>query len=147
MRQILCGLVWTSLFGCLCLGLAGCGNSHGTVPVKGRVTFDGARPPKPGRVSFGPVTPAANTELKQRPGSAPFDAEGNFTVMSFQPGDGLVPGTYQITVLCVERDPPPVPGGFESVTYVAPDYQGQTLTIEAGSKPVELTIDVPLKKR
>lgn len=93
------------------------------------------------------MAPAANAETKQRPGSASFDAEGNFTVMSFEPGDGLVPGSYQISVLCVESDPPPVPGGFESVSYVAPEYKGQTLTIEAGSAPVELTIDVPLKKR
>ena len=143
MRQIVSGLILTTLL----LGLAGCGNSHGTVPVKGRVTFDGKSPPKPGRVNFGPVVPAGNPTSKQRPGSAAFDAEGNFTVMSYQPGDGLLPGNYLITVVCVERDPPPVPGGLESVTYVAPDYKGQKLTVEPGSAPLELTIDVPLKKR
>jgi hypothetical protein len=125
--------------------LAGCGNKRGLVPVTGRVTFEKQAPPKPGHLDFGPLE--SKEERPTRPGYARFDADGNFTVMSYQPGDGLMPGRYRINVYCVERDPQPVPGGLEAVTYVAPEYKAQEVEIVAGSNPVDLKIDVPLKKR
>lgn len=127
------------------LAVAGCGDNRGLVPVKGRVTFNGGQPPKPGRLMFGAVKAADG--YMQRPGQAPFDAEGNFEVTSYHTGDGLTPGTYRVNVICVERDPAPVPGGLEAVTYVAPEYKGQEVVVPAGGKPMELAIDVPLKKR
>lgn len=125
--------------------LPGCGENRGLVPVRGRVTFDGGPPPKPGRLSFGPTMAAEG--FVQRPGQARFDADGKFEVTSYQPGDGLTPGDYRLTVMCVERDPQPVPGGLEAVTYVAPGYKGQEVAVAVGSGPMELNIDVPLKKR
>jgi hypothetical protein len=124
---------------------AGCGEQRGLVQVKGRVTFDGGSPPKTGRITFGPVKAADG--YPQRPGQANFDADGNFEVSSYQSGDGLTPGSYRINVLCVEREPAPVPGGLEAVTYVAPNYKGQEVVVAAGSKPIELNVEVPLKKR
>jgi hypothetical protein len=132
-------------FSVLVLPVTGCGENRGLVPVSGRVTFDGGPPPKPGWLNFGPTKPADG--FVQRPGQASFDAEGKFEVTSYQPGDGLTPGSYRINVLCVERDPPPVPGGLEAVSYIAPKYKGEEIVVAAGSKPMELTIDVPLKKR
>ena len=123
----------------------GCSDGRGLVPVKGRITFDGAQPPKAGRLNFAPATAAEG--YPRRPGQASFDSEGKFEATSYQPGDGLTPGTYRVNVICVEHDPAPVPGGFEAVTYVAPGYQGQEVVVSAGSKPIELNFDVPLKKR
>jgi hypothetical protein len=124
---------------------AGCGEKRGLVLVKGRVTFDGGLPPKTGRITFGPIKAADG--YPQRPGQANFDADGNFEVTSYKSGDGLTPGSYRINVLCVERDPSPVPGGLEAVTYVSPDYKGEEVVVAAGGKPMELNIDVPRKKR
>jgi hypothetical protein len=124
---------------------AGCGEKRGLVPVKGHVTFGGGPPPKPGHLNFGPAKAAEG--FSQRPGQAAFDAEGNFEVTSYHPGDGLTPGAYRVNVICVEHDPQPVPGGLEAVSYVAPDYKGQEVVVAAGSKPMELNIEVPLKKR
>jgi hypothetical protein len=129
----------------LAVFVSGCGEDRGLVPVSGRVSFDDGPPPKPGRLNFGPTKAADG--FVQRPGHASFDADGNFEVTSYQPGDGLTPGSYRINVICVERDPPPVPGGFEAVSYVAPGYKGEEVVITTGSKPIELNIDVPLKKR
>jgi len=124
---------------------AGCRDSRGLVPVKGKITFDGREPPKSGRLNFAPTSAAEG--FPRRPGQASFESDGKFEVTSYQPGDGLTPGTYRVNVICVERDPAPVPGGFEAVSYVAPGYQGQEVVVTAGSKPMELAIDVPLKKR
>jgi hypothetical protein len=136
-------LAWILMIGTAFV--VGCGEDRGLVPVRGRVTFDGGAPPKPGRLSFGPVKAAEG--FSQRPGLAIFDANGAFEVTSYAPGDGLTPGTYRVNVLCVEREPAPVPGGLEAVTYVAPGYKGQEVVVAFGSKPIELEIDVPLKKR
>lgn len=136
---------WTSLMLLLATVMAGCGDNRGLVPVTGRVTFENQAPPKPGHLDFGPLE--AKGERPTRPGYAQFDAEGKFTVTSYQPGDGLMPGRYRINVYCVEREPQPVPGGMEAVTFVAPEYKGQEVEIVVGSNPVDLKIDVPLKKR
>jgi hypothetical protein len=124
---------------------SGCRDSRGLVPVNGRITFDGGPPPKSGRLSFSPTSAAEG--YPRRPGQARFESSGEFEVTSYKDGDGLTPGTYRVNVICVERDPAPVPGGFEAVSYVAPGYQGQEVVVSAGSKPMELAIDVPLKKR
>jgi hypothetical protein len=125
--------------------ITGCGEKRGLVPAKGRVTFDGQPPPKPGRLNFTPTKAAGG--YPQRPGQATFDGEGTFVVSSYQAGDGLTPGEYKVNVICVERDPSPSPGGLEAVTYVAPEYKGQVVAVADGSGPIDLKVDVPLKKR
>jgi hypothetical protein len=125
--------------------VSGCGEKRGLVRVRGHVTFDGGPPPKPGFLTFGPTKAAEG--FPQRPGQASFAEGGMFEATSYQPGDGLTPGTYRVNVICVEHDPAPAPGGLEAVTYVAPEYKGQEITVAAGSGPLDLSIDVPLKKR
>ena len=124
---------------------AGCGEKSSLVPVKGTLRFDGGHPPKAGRLTFGPTKAAEG--FGQRPGQAAFDAEGKFEVTSYKPGDGLTPGAYRVNVMCVEHEPQPVPGGLEAVSYVGPGYKAVEVVVAAGSGPMELNIDVPLKKR
>lgn len=123
--------------------MPGCGNKNDLVQVKGRVTFDGQAPPKSGRLYFGSPLDAPT---KARPAYAAFDDAGNFEVTSLKPGDGLLPGKYLVTVECVKSDPPPVPGGLESVTYVDLEFKGQTIEIKGDGSDGNLQIDVPLKK-
>jgi hypothetical protein len=56
------------VFCILALLVTGCGENRGLVPVRGRVTFDGGPPPKPGWLNFGPTKPADG--FVQRPGQA-----------------------------------------------------------------------------
>jgi hypothetical protein len=124
---------------------SGCRDSRGLVPVNGKITFDGGPPPKSGRLNFSPTSAAEG--YARRPGQASFDTSGEFEVTSYKVGDGLTPGTYRVNVICVERDPAPVPGGLEAVTYVAPGYKGQEVVVAAGSKTIDVDIDVPLKRK
>ena len=78
------------------LGITGCGNPNGTVKVSGKVTVDGQTPPGAGTVTFTVVEPADG--FPNRPAMAKFDVDGEYTATSFEPGDGLVPGSYKIAV-------------------------------------------------
>lgn len=129
--------------------LPGCGGGGlATVPVSGAITFDGGPPPEVGTISFTPLDVAEG--LPRRPAVARFDAEGKFEVTSFQPGDGLLPGTYLAEVKC-ERG-----GGGELVdmrnpkadpSYVAKSYKPEQFVVEMDGDPIEAHFDVPLKKR
>jgi hypothetical protein len=81
------GLVWM-LAGLWTLSLGGCSSSAG--PVQGRVTMDD-KPVDSATVSF--------VEEKTKRSSSGFtDPEGNFTLATLKPGDGVPPGTYKVTV-------------------------------------------------
>jgi hypothetical protein len=114
------------------------------VPVRGKITLGGGQWPKPGLLYFTIEEPAEG--LPGRPGTAKFDTDGNFTVTSFDEGDGLIPGTYKIGVECWEV--PPTMEGPPAKSYVSPVYEspatsGLTLIVEPGSQAVTLTWDVP----
>ncbi len=85
----------------------GCGTGEpGLVPVRGRVTLDGGPWPKEGTITF---TPDGAVEVsdatESRPGSGKFGTDGSFTVGSFEPGDGLFPGQYQVGIECLDSEP------------------------------------------
>ena len=78
------------------LALCGCGRSRlPTVRVEGKVTWQG-KPLTDGTVQFQPVKLAEG--MPQRPGLAELGPDGVYHVSSFAPGDGLLPGDYQVTV-------------------------------------------------
>lgn len=134
--------------GCL-LTLAacqGCGPSNASmVKVSGRVTFDGGGPPAVGSVSFQPIEPAAG--FSRRPGRAIFDKDGYYEATSIREGDGLTPGKYKVVVSCNSGQPDPrSPTPWEDITYIALDYEPQTITVEQDDEDIELNIDLPLKK-
>lgn len=127
----------------LCCILGCGGNPHGTVKVSGKVTVNGETPPGPGTISFTVATPASG--FPSRPAMAKFDTSGEYTVTSFDPGDGLVPGHYKVAVECYET--PPNMEGKPVKSYIPKKYMnGETsgfeLEIEPGSKPVQFPIAI-----
>jgi len=125
--------------------VAGCGESGPTtIPVYGKVTFDGAACPAAGVIIFAPIeTPEG---VPKRPATAKFGKDGKFETRSYQPGDGLLPGRYRVRIECLSGLPPPRPGGIEEVSYIAAGYKPEDLTISADSNAVEVNYDLPLKK-
>lgn len=126
--------------------LVGCGDRFPMVEVNGIVTFDGGPPPDTGSVIFNPTTVAEG--MPNRAGRADFSSDGRFVVTSFKEGDGLVPGEYVAEVICVSG--PPKPGAkdpYGDVNYIAPEYEPETVVVDADDGSISLTLDVPSKKK
>jgi hypothetical protein len=105
-------------FRCACLagaaalflaGMSGCGS--GTKTVKGTVTLNG-EPFAGAAVTYHPVDPGG------RPANGTTDASGNFSLGTYKPGDGALPGAYRVTI-----------GYTEPVHTVAEPGQGAMLTV------------------
>jgi hypothetical protein len=128
------------------LGLAGCNDSGlPTVSVRGKITFAGGPPPKPGSIAFAPMS--VSEGLPHRPGMANFGTDGEFQVTSFRENDGLIPGTYQASVDCWLQNPnPSVPSTFEKYNAVPKDFHPEPITVDPEADVVEVVIDVPKKK-
>ncbi len=107
------------------LACAGCRSERpSTVPVSGRVTFDGDAPPTAGRLYFRIDPPPPG--FPPRPTVATFDRWGHFHVATPEGRNGLAPGRYTITVECWET--PPKKDGPPSRSYVPHHYQCPTCT-------------------
>lgn len=129
-------LRWAAGLSCvIALMLAGCGggavDSFGTLPVKGRVTFDG-QPVTGAAIMFAPIaaSEAAGTKTG-KPATGELDANGEFTLSTYEMGDGAVIGKHKV-ILSASDPAKPLPGelppGFE-------------VEIKAGQ---ENHIDIPL---
>lgn len=134
-------LVVSSIIAAVLCGLAGC-NSRGVpiVSINGKLTFGGAAPPKEGKINFSPVDGSSPTAVAARPGYAKFAADGSFTVTTYSPGDGLIPGKYQVKILCF-RETPSLENQ-DAVSYVPTDYHPE-VTIPADASSYEMKLDVP----
>jgi hypothetical protein len=128
------------------LGLMGCGSSGPqTVPTQGVVTLAGGAWPGPGTIQFTPVGPAPGFPL--RPGSGDFKADGAFKVTSFAPGDGLVPGKYEVSVECWKSQPQMGPNGLiPGESAVPPKFRegktsGWVVEVPPGGSPLNLKYD------
>lgn len=88
---------------CLC-AVVGCGGDEPfrkpTSSVKGKVTVDGASPGSEIQIVCHPVG-TADTQHPTLSQTAT-DAEGNFTVSTYEAGDGIPPGDY--VLVCTWRD-------------------------------------------
>jgi len=141
-RWVLGGLLLAGVL----VPLVGCGpGGPEVVEIRGKVTYGGGEWPAPGVLYFTPAEAAPGLPL--RPASAKFDTDGSFLVTSFDDGDGLVPGTYQVGVECWEN-PPSMDGGGPPVSYVSKAYEsskssGLEVTVKPGDGVVEVTFDVP----
>jgi hypothetical protein len=90
-------LPFTMAMALLCM--VGCGNNHGCVPVGGTVSYKG-KPVTEGEVSFIPV------EGDGRTGRGEISSSGVYQLTSFNPGDGVVPGKYKVSVVSRGPDKP-----------------------------------------
>jgi hypothetical protein len=122
-------------------GLSGC-NSRGIpiVSINGQVTFGGAAPPKEGKINFSPVEGSSPTGVAARPGYAKFAADGSFTVTTYAPGDGLIPGKYTVKILCFRQTPSLE--NQDAVSYVPTDFHPE-ITIPADVGSFDMKLDVP----
>lgn len=119
--------------------VAGCGSGMPqTVPVSGRVTFDGQAPPGPGAVYFLPQEAAEGFPI--RPATGDFDKDGYYKVKTFDPGDGLMPGKYTMHVECWKS--PPNMEGKPVISFVPSKYQ----SAESSGFEVEITTDMESKE-
>jgi hypothetical protein len=132
---------WLSLG--LLLFAAGCSgagaedpNWPARTPVTGEVLYKG-QPVEGATVIFSPTE-------NGYPGIARTDAEGRFELQTFRPGDGAVPGLFQVAVRKVEvaaaqpasDDSEGLAVGEKSllpVKYADPKFSGLTATVVAGS--------------
>ena len=123
------------------------------MPVNGRVTLDGGPWPKEGTITFTPVGEGEGSDATQtRPGSGKFGTDGAFTVGSFEPGDGLFPGRYQVGIECLDAEPGMdnkgrmvggkslIPNKFQSGA-----TSGLSFVVEPGESSAEATFDVKTK--
>lgn len=139
---------------CLVL-LSGCGSGKpATVPVTGTVTLDG-NPLEGASVTF---TPAEGGRLA----TGKTDASGNFTLMTFEAGDGALAGPNKVGVSKMEvsgdvqgdptADPgdmlsgPPGAGGNQPPKslipkkYANPETSGITVDVQSGMDPVTIEL-------
>ena len=131
------------LLGFACVLFTGCsGNSLPFTPVTGHVTFSKGPPPKEGRISFDLISGTGIDGLPNRPGMAVFGPDGNFEAMTFQPGDGLLPGQYGVKIECVDGVPGPTTP-WDTISFVPSDYQPPNLVVEQGKGAIEVSYDVP----
>lgn len=129
------------------LTMIGCGGrGMPTVKVDGTVTFDGGPPPRAGIVVFTPVPGTGLEGLPLRPATAPFDEGGKFRATSFEKGDGLLPGRYQVRVKCVDGVPDNQ-RSYDDISLVPTDWSPDDLVVEKGQGTVTLAYDVPPKKK
>lgn len=115
------------------LAVVGCGRGGaGTIPVKGVVTLKG-QPLPDAVVSFYPT--------QGRPANGQTNAQGEFSLSTFQSSDGALPGNYTVGITEPVEMPPegdysipePKPPRF-AVKYTDPKQSGFTAEVKAGAE-------------
>ena len=122
------------------LGCGGADPRPATVPVSGKVTFNG-KPLTLGTVAFVP------TGSKQsRPATGELDSSGAYKLMTYEPGDGAHPGDYKVSVSAFEGANPldKVEGKpILPQKYYRADTSGLTATIkpDSSSETIDFTLE------
>ena len=147
-RECRWGLALVLAVGC---GALGCGPSHPeTAPVSGRVTV-GGEPVAQGRIAFYPE--------QGRMAQGTLDADGRYTLTTFEPNDGAMLGPHRVVITATHVSGPQPPqtlaeelaggGGTASgrLQWLAPEVYSQrettplTAAVEAGEN--EINFDLP----
>lgn len=129
-----CRFRWLAATLAAALLVAGCGPDRpSTVDVTGTVVYNGE-----------PVDGAQVMFLSEagRPATGTTDAQGRFRLMTFEPGDGALPGDHQVTITKkVEVDDPNQPDSPYKLArdvlptrYASPETSGLTATVDAGGE-------------
>ena len=136
------------LIACCLLSIPGCGPDRpDTVGVSGRLTYGGGDWPKPGRVFLTPLEPAEG--FPRRAGKADFDTDGRFRVGTWEDDDGLMPGTYRVSIECWRK--PPSMGNPDALSYVPLELRIASrspweIKVAVDGAPVEIERDVPKRE-
>ena len=79
---------------------SGCGSRYPaeTYSVKGRVVFPDGKPLEGGNIEFAPQDGAVKTSAR-----GTIDADGRFTLTTFEEGDGAIPGKHRVLILPARR--------------------------------------------
>ena len=131
----------------VCVLAPGCRPSRpAMVPVRGKLTLNGGRWPKPGTIGFCPVKAAEGFPTK--PGSAVFGADGVFVARTGK-DEGLIPGEYRIAVICWEK--PPDDNGANGKSYIplpftVPGESGLELKVPPNSDTIVWNKDIPTEE-
>lgn len=130
-----------------CFLLAGCGMGSSMAHVTGTVTLDG-QPVKDAVVTFAPH--------EGQPATGVTNAEGKFTLQTREPGDGVLVGLHDVTIIGVKTSggPPPTADGLSGAVdmrqvkqewfipqrYSVRETAGLTQEVTPGMPPVELKL-------
>lgn len=121
----------------------GCGKKYDTVPVRGKVTFNGGPMPANGVIYFTPLEVYGGHPM--RPATGDFETDGSYKTFSFANVEGVFPGVYEAHLQCWKV--PPRMDGPKAVSYLPAKYgkattSGLKLTVEEGSSAQEFNIDI-----
>lgn len=124
----------------------GCGGGIPTVPVTGRVTFGGKPPPKDCSLVFLPA-PAGTVDsmeggTPQRTGGGACDPDGEFVAASLPRREGLVPGRYQVRIVCWGKA---TKEGLFVDDLVPKGFSPPELVVSADARSVRYDVDVPAR--
>ena len=122
---------WLAIGLTLLTVVAGCSDRPRRVPVSGQVTIDGA-PVTRGVVRV--IPPDARAAMGD------IDAQGRFTLTTFDPGDGCVVGTHRVEVVAFDH---PTPGQTRLLVpekYNNQAKSGLVLTITGPTDKVHLDL-------
>lgn len=121
---------------------AGCKRNPRVVPVRGKVLYNG-QPLPFGSVMFQPD--------KGQPAMADIGTDGSFTLSSYGPNDGAVPGKHAVSVSCYEGQRPGKAGGGDSLgklliplKYTRFGSSGLSADVQdtAGKEPQEIVLEL-----
>jgi hypothetical protein len=116
-----------------CLATAGCAKPVRAPTAKASGTLSAGGAPLAGvNVTF---TPAAG-----RSAGGTTDAEGKFSLSTFAPGDGAVPGKHRVTLSLKQADVP-MPGTPEAAAYKPPPQPFAKKY--AGLSTTDLEVEIP----
>ncbi len=131
--------------GIISIACAGCGDSstdsRAFAQVKGTVKYHGGLL-KSGRVNFVPVAGG-------NPASGVINPDGTYTMMTTQPGDGVVPGEYKVGVFNRKDDAPdnldpgkPIPKSPDDVAekYENPNTSEVKVTVNPGKNDIPIDL-------
>ena len=109
----------------------GCDSRPRRVPVSGQVLLDG----KPLNQGFVRVIPENG-----RAATGQLDAEGRFTLTTYEKDDGCVMGTHPVEVVCFDTTQPTVYQPLIPEKYSTKATSGLTLEVKEPMEPVEFNL-------
>lgn len=133
------GRLWLGI-AVLAVVLAGCGGNERpkTIPLTGRMTIDSQEPGEFGKLFFTPTRTAEG--YSARPASGSFHPDGSYSVMSWEPNDGLVPGHYTVRIVPADAAKTKI-----AKKYLQGDANAIEVDVPADQDEIEFNIDVKTK--